>query len=201
MFDERFRGVFPSLAATPVRLLARAGVSPNQVSVAACVVGCGAAVLVALKYPLAGIVVWFFSRILDGIDGTLARLTSTKSAFGGYLDMTLDMIAYAAMLFGFWIIHPEAGWAWPAILAGYLLVTTSTLALSSILEQSRAELSGNRTIRFTPGLAEAGETTLAYVLFAALPSQVTPLAWTWAAMCAITVVQRSVLAHRLLRGD
>ncbi len=200
MFDERFRQIFPRLVAGPVRALARVGVSPNQVSVAACIAGCAAGVLVARAYVFVGITMWLFSRVLDGLDGTLARETTTKSAFGGYLDITLDMVAYAAMLFGFWILYPEAGWAWPAILAGYLMVTTSTLALSSILEQTGGESGGNRSIQFTPGLAEAGETTIAYVLFALIPSAVTPLAWVWAAMCAITVVQRSLLAHRLLRS-
>lgn len=198
MFDERFRSHFQVVAGAPVRALARVGITPNQVSVAACIFGCGAGALIATRHVYSGIAVWLLSRVLDGLDGALARMTATKSAFGGYLDITLDMVAYAAMLFGFWIIHPQAGWAWPAILFGYLMVTTSTLALSSILEQAAREHTGNRTIRFTPGLAEAGETTIVYVLFAFFPALVTPLAWLWALMCAITVIQRSLLARRLL---
>jgi phosphatidylglycerophosphate synthase len=139
------------------------------------------------------------SRVLDGIDGILARHLNRKSAFGGYLDITLDMVAYSAMLFGFWVLHPEAGWAWPAILVGYLLVTSSTLALSSILEQQQVDMPGsNRTFKFTPGLAEAGETSVVYVLLTVFPAWVTPIDWTWAAMCGITVVQRTLLARRLL---
>jgi len=199
MFDDAFRRRLPALVAGPVRQLARWRVSPNQVTMGAVLLGCTAGALVARGAAWTGLTVWLASRLLDGIDGILARETGQKSAFGGYLDITFDMLAYCVMLFGFWIQHPEGAWAWPAILLGYVLVTTSTLALSSILEQQRVDAGdGDRTIRFTPGLAEAGETSVAYVLFTAFPAHVTALAWVWAAMCGITVVQRTLLARRLL---
>lgn len=199
MFDEHFRRVLPALVHPTVRALARLGVTPNQVTVGAALLGVGAGLMMAGGMRGPAIIAWLASRLLDGIDGILARHTGSKSAFGGYLDITLDMAAYSAMLFGFWVLHPEAGWAWPAILAGYLLVTTSTLALSSILEQQQVDLPGaNRTFKFTPGLAEAGETSMVYVLLTLLPAWVTPIAWVWAAMCGVTVVQRTLLARRLL---
>ncbi|MEP7381288.1 MAG: CDP-alcohol phosphatidyltransferase family protein [Gemmatimonadota bacterium] len=201
MFDETFRRALPRFVRGPVRVLVRWGISPNQVTIAAAGVGCAAGVLVAWGAAITGLALWLTSRLLDGVDGILARETGRTSAFGGYLDITFDMLAYGVMLLGFWVRHPEAGWAWPAILLGYVLVTTSTLALSSILEgEHQQSVGGDRTIRFTPGLAEAGETSAAYVLFTLLPGFITPLAWTWAAMCAITVVQRTVLARRLLRS-
>lgn len=199
MFDDAFRRRLPPFVSGAVRLLAAWRVSPNQVTVGAAVLGCAAGALVARGAAWTGLAVWLASRLLDGIDGILARDTGQKTAFGGYLDITFDMLAYCVMLLGFWIQHPEAAWAWPAILLGYVLVTTSTLALSSVLEQQRvASDDGDRTIRFTPGLAEAGETSIVYVLFTVFPAAVTPVAWVWAAMCGITVVQRTLLARRLL---
>ena len=199
MFDESFRRRLPGLVRWPVKQLARRGVTPNQVTVVACALGCAAGGLVAWGAPWSGVGLWLVSRLLDGIDGILARETGRTSPFGGYLDITLDMLAYSVMLGGFWLLHPEAGWAWPAILLGYLLVTTSTLALSSVLEQRQVALRGaDRTFKFTPGLAEAGETSAVYVLFALFPFWISPIAWIWSAMCAATVVQRTVLARRLL---
>ena len=133
------------------------------------------------------------------MDGILARETHCVTPFGAYLDITLDMMAYSAMLAGFAWIHPEGGWVWSAILVGYLLVTTTTLALSSVLESEHAKLTRNdRSLQFTPGFAEAGETTVVYALFALLPSYVTPVGWVWVAVCAATVVQRTLLARKLL---
>ena len=199
MFDAAVRRLLPPVLTPVARLLARAGVSPNAVSLIGGLLGVGAGLLVARGFVWSGMIVWLVSRALDGVDGILARESQQASAFGGYLDITVDMAAYSAMLLGFAAIHAEGGWVWSAILVGYLLVTTTTLALSSALEHLNAKVPDNdRSIQFTPGFAEAGETTLAYLLFALFPAVVTPMAWLWAGVCYATVIQRTLLARRLL---
>ena len=199
MFDAAVRRLLPPVLAPVARLLARAGVTPNALSLIGGLLGVGAGLLVARGFVWSGMIVWLVSRTVDGVDGILARESQQSSAFGGYLDITVDMAAYSAMLLGFAAIHAEGGWVWPAILVGSLLVTTTTLALSSALEHLNAKVPDNdRSIQFTPGFAEAGETTLAYLLFALFPAVVTPIAWLWAGVCYATVIQRTLLARRLL---
>lgn len=200
MFDAPVRRLVARVLAGPARALSRIGVTPNALSCTAALLGVGAAWLVASTHTYLGLVLWLVSRILDGMDGVLARESGRASAFGGYLDITLDMLAYSAMVLGFAAIHPTGGWVWSAILVGYLLVTTTTLALSSILEKQQAHIANNdRSLQFTPGFAEAGETTFVYVLLVLLPSLSTAIGWTWVAVCAATVVQRTLLARRLLK--
>ena len=57
----------------------------------------------------------------------------------------------------------------------------------------------DRTFQFTPGLTEAGETNVMYVLWVLFPAHVGCLAWVWAAALVLTAVQRTVLAWRALR--
>jgi phosphatidylglycerophosphate synthase len=59
----------------------------------------------------------------------VARELGNQSAFGGYLDITLDMAAYSAMAMGFAVAHPEPGLMWNVILAGYVLWTLFPAAL------------------------------------------------------------------------
>jgi phosphatidylglycerophosphate synthase len=199
MFDEPARVVFPRLARPIVAALARAGMTPNQVSVVAAILGLAAAGCVATGYTLTGLVVWVVSRVADGLDGALARATGAKSAFGGYLDITLDMVAYSAMVVGFAIANPQHGLAWACILAGYVVAITTTLALSNAAaEAGRTVSATNRTFQFTRGLAEAGETTIVYVLWGLFPQWMGVLAWVWVGMLAVTGVQRSYLAWRVL---
>ncbi len=199
MFDAAVRRLLPPVLVPVAQRLARAGVTPNALSLLGGLIGVGAGVLVAHGFVWVGVTLWLVSRTIDGLDGILARESQQSSAFGGYLDITIDMAAYSAMLLGFAAIHPEGGWVWSAILVGYLLVTTTTLALSSALERLHATLPDNdRSIQFTPGIAEAGETTLAYLLFALFPAVVAPIAWLWAGVCYATVIQRTLLAKRLL---
>lgn len=200
MFDETARRVMPRLLTGPARALARAGVSPDMLSIVGGAMGVASGVLVSRAYVFMGIAVWLVSRVLDGLDGVLARESGRGSAFGGFLDITLDMMAYSAMLIGFAVIHPEGGLVWVLVLMGYLMVTTTTLALSSLLEKQNAQAvaSNDRALQFTPGFAEAGETTMVYVLLAFMPAWATTVAWVWAALCFATMVQRTLLAKRLL---
>ena len=72
------------------RLLAKSSVTPNQMTWAAF----GVALLAFISFILgqnivAGLLVQL-SSIVDGIDGSLARLKGMTSEFGGFLDSVLD---------------------------------------------------------------------------------------------------------------
>lgn len=92
----------------------------------------------------------------------LARASGRGSAFGEFLHITLDMAAYSALLTGVAVIQPEGGVVWALVLMGYLMVTSTTLALSRLLEEQSADAwpGNNCSLQFTPGFAEAGETTV-----------------------------------------
>ena len=47
------------------------------------------------RYELAAVAI-FVAMILDGLDGRVARLTNTQSAFGGEYDSMADMISFGA---------------------------------------------------------------------------------------------------------
>ena len=88
---------------------------------------------------------------------------------------------------------------WLCVLAGYVLVITTTLALSDASRADGRRVSGtDRTFQFTPGLTEAGETNAMYVLWAVFPALLPWLVWIWAAALAVTAVQRTYLAARHL---
>lgn len=199
MFDEPFRVRFAAISRPAADWLTRTGVTPNQLTIAAGVLGVAAASLVAGGHPRSALAVWLVSRIADGLDGAVAR-AGRSSPFGGFLDITLDMAAYVAMVLGFAVAYPALNHAWLCILAGYVLVITTTLALSDAAGAAGQRVSTtNRTYQFTPGLTEAGETTVMYTLWMLFPGELDWLAWVWAAALFATSVQRTWLGWRLLR--
>jgi hypothetical protein len=112
------------------------------------------------------------------------------------------MAAYAVMVIGFAVAHPELGLAWSAILVSYILSITSTLALSNAASATGRQVSRtDRTFQFTSSLAEAGETSIMYSAWVVFPQWMEPLAWTWCAVVLVSVVQRSWLAYRVLSGN
>jgi phosphatidylglycerophosphate synthase len=199
MFDEVVRARFARVVAPASRALMAWGITPSQVSWAGFGLALAAAGAIAAGHSVLGLALWLASRLADGVDGALARESRQQSAFGGYLDITLDMAAYSVMVLAFSFQHPEHALLWEAVLAGYVLAITTTLALSAAAERAQQALApGNRTFQFTRGLAEAGETTVIYSLWVLFPSYIGPLGWAWCALLAATAVQRSWLAWRHL---
>jgi phosphatidylglycerophosphate synthase len=200
MFDEPFRRAVDGWMRPLAAVLARLGVRPDHVTAIAFLLALAAAALIAFGRPVSGLAVWLVSRIGDGLDGALARETAAASAFGGYLDITLDMTAYSAIVIGFAIAHPSQSVGWAAVLAGYVVVITTTLALSDASGRANRQISRtDRTFQFTPGLTEAGETSVMYALWTFFPAYLPFLVWVWVAALLATGVQRTILAWRVLR--
>ncbi len=198
MIDDPFRQWLARRWSAPAVALHRAGITANQVTVVAALLGVTAAALVAVQLTWFGMALWLVSRLLDGYDGIMARLAGSTSLFGGYLDITLDMLAYSAMAVAFAIAMPADVVLWTLVLLGYVLAITTTLALSSLAEKAERQLGGDRSIQFTRALAEGGETTVVYVVIALAPSVSRYVLVVWIVLLAITAIQRTALARRLL---
>ena len=141
---------------------------------------------------------WWVSRAADGTDGVFARATGQESDFGAYLDIVLDMAAYGAMVLGFAVARPALQLEWMLMLFLYILCIASALALG-IQEAKRAlPARDDRGLRLGAGLAEGGETGIAYSIFLLFPAQLALTTPLWVAILAITIVARSVLAYRSL---
>ncbi len=199
MLDEPFRRWLTRTASAPAHWMHRRGISPNTVTISATLLGLSAAAFVARGEFVVGLSLWLAGRLLDGYDGLLARLSGQDTLFGGFLDISLDMLAYSAMAVGFAIAMPADVTLWLLVLVGYVMAITTTLALSSLLERADRQLGGDRSLQFTPALAEGGETTITYALLAVFPSWSSALLMVWIAVLAMTMISRFVLAARLLR--
>ncbi len=202
MFDDKVRAILPQYIKPVISLLAKFKVTPNQVSVFGFLLSLIAAFLISSSYLKTGIFVWWLSRLADGLDGNLARSTNQKSNFGGYLDILFDMGSYSIVVIGFAFVYPELNLVWSLMLFAHIMCITSTLALASILEKQKVHFeNNNRSIQFTSGLAEGGETSLAYTLFVFFPEQIKFIAAVWFVMSIYAVVQRTVLAFKLLQNQ
>lgn len=100
---------FQSLLRPLVRALAGAGVTANQITVAALVLSCAVGGLIATfpqqRWPLLLVPIVMFARMaLNAIDGMLAREHGMKTALGGFLNELGDVISDAALYLPFALI-------------------------------------------------------------------------------------------------
>ena len=200
MIDNSFRAVLPRYVGPLLRLYARVGLTPNGVSILAFVLAAVAGIFILAGWPLAAIAAWWIGRLFDGTDGIYARETGQSSSFGAYFDIVLDMAAYSLVVLALDHVHPELHDSWLLILFLYVLCITSALALGT--QEAAVDLPArdDRRLRLGAGLAEGGETGIAYTLFLLLPAHLDVLTAVWIAVLATTVVARTLLAWRRLRG-
>ncbi len=202
MFDVLLRALKDRLLAPLARRLGPR-VAPNAVTVIACLVGlaCGAAAW--RRAYGAALSLWALNRLLDGLDGTLARVHGRQTDFGGYLDILLDFVVYTAVPTGLGLGRPTyATLAACVVLVGSFFVNAASwMYLSAVLEARAAGAAtrGERTTVAMPaGLIAGTETVILYTLFLALPARTPELFGLMAGLVYLTVAQRVWWAWRNL---
>ncbi len=191
MLDAPIRRRLERPLASAGTWLAARGLSPNIVTLIGFAIGVAACAAVVADRWLLAIPLWLANRLADGLDGPLARASGAQGAsdVGGFLDIMADFAIYGGVIVAVGYAVPDARTAALAVLLTYYLSGSAFLAWSSLA--TKRELVGDgRSLHFPSGLAEGTETIVAYVVILALPDHTRVVLWIWAAIVAVTVLQR-----------
>jgi phosphatidylglycerophosphate synthase len=182
------------------RVLLRAGIGADAVTLAGFALGIAGALAIGLGRPLAGLALLLASRLCDGLDGALARLT-TPTDRGAFLDITLDFLFYASVPLAFALADPAANALPAALLLAAFIGTGSSFLAFAVLAARRGLASDaypNKGFFYLGGLTEASETLLCFVLMCLWPRHFALFAHGFAALCALTTLSRIVGGARML---
>lgn len=202
MFDARLRPLIDPALNRLGAALARLGVTANGATVAGAGLGALAGVAIALQQPLAGLALVLASRLLDGLDGAIARATRPTD-LGGYLDIVGDYVFYLAVPLGFGLAAPGNLPYALALVATFTLTAVSFLAFATLAAKRGIETSthGRKSFFYSTGVAEGAETIVAFVAMCLAPEHFPLIASVLAILCVVTVAQRTVVAARVFRDD
>lgn len=182
------------------RALVRHHITANQLTLAGFGIGMVACVCIALHAYGAGVSAILASRLLDGLDGAVAR-QSAPTDRGGFLDIALDFVFYASVPLAFAIAAPaDNALAAAALLAGFVGAGTSFLAFATLAGKRGMASTAypGKSFYFLGGLTEATETLAFFVAMCVWPQHFGALAWTFAALCALTTLTRILHGWRTL---
>jgi phosphatidylglycerophosphate synthase len=204
--DRTLRPLKARAYAPSVRALQ--GLSPDLVTVLGLLLGLAAAAAAANGVFWGALGLWWGNRLLDGLDGELARARpGGPRPAGAYLDLMTDLLVYATLPIGLAIGAAGAGFADPTPL---LLATAATLAsfylnlgswalLAPALPAPASRAPHDPGLRMPAGLMEGTETLLAFSLALAFPSLALYSLWAIAALTTLSALQRSAWGHAALR--
>jgi phosphatidylglycerophosphate synthase len=174
------------------RVLHRGRVTANTVTLVGFAIGVASAVAIAQQAYAWGLSMLMASRLCDGLDGALARLTQPTDR-GAYLDIVLDFLFYASIPLAFAISSP-AERALPAavLLAAFIGTASSFLAYAVLAERRglRSDAYPRKGIFYLGGLTEATETLICFSVMCLLPAWFPLWAYGFAALCGVTIVTR-----------
>lgn len=201
MLDTTLRPIKDEALRRPAELLAP-HVRPAWLTGVGLAATAAAALLVWQGHELLAVAAWLFGRLLDGLDGLVARLRSEVADFGGYLDIVVDTIGYALIpLAVAAAVDTRAGWVVAAVLlASFYVNAVSWTYLSALLEKRGlgASNTGESTSVTMPGaIVEGAETVVFFAVFLASPASMVWLGPVMAVLVAVGVGQRMLLARGL----
>jgi len=192
MFDRQVQSLIAPVLQACARCLVRRGVAADAVTWVGFALGLGGATCIAAQRPLAGLALIALSRIADGLDGAVARLTRPTDR-GAFLDITLDMLSCASVPLACALADPAANALAAALLLAAFVGTASSFLAFAVLAERR----GLRRLAYPDkgvyclgGLTEASETLLCFTAMCCWPARFADLARRFAALCGLTVAAR-----------
>ena len=192
MLDRAIQQVLKPVLQRVAQGLVVLGVGADALSFIGFAIGMAAALAIVFQHFIAGLVLLLLSRLMDGLDGAVARLTQPTDR-GGFLDITLDFVFYAAIPLAFAVAEPAQNALPAAVLLASFMGTASSFLAFATLAAKRGLASTefpDKSFYFLGGLTEATETIAAFVAMCLWPQWFAPIAYGFAALCAVTTVLR-----------
>ena len=166
--------------------LSKNGINANMVSIFGFVIGMMAVNFLAMNMYFEALICILVNRFCDILDGAVARIEGVTK-FGIFLDICLDFVFYAGVIFGFALANPDEN----AVAACFLLFgfTASASALLGYGIVSYNDTKKNADLGESPfylgGAAQGFETLSAFVLLCIMPFAFLPIAIALGCWCLL----------------
>jgi phosphatidylglycerophosphate synthase len=200
LLDAKLRPLIDPPLNAAGRVLAGLGVTANGLTFTGLAFGLAAAAAISFGYIGWGLALILANRVCDGLDGAVARVRG-PSDLGGYFDIVADFAFYVAIPTAFGILAPANTLPALVLVASFVLTGVSFLAFAVIAAKRGAETTahGRKSFFYSTGLAEGTETIAVFIAMCLAPGWFAGLAYGYAALCVLTVFQRSAMAVRAFR--
>jgi phosphatidylglycerophosphate synthase len=176
---------------------------PNTITTVSFLFGLASVVFLYYGFNKMAFVLFCLNRIIDGLDGLVARETGQQSDFGGYYDIMTDFIIYSLIPLALASRSGEKSiWTMTALLlAVYYINGASWMYLGGLLEKEKYRASKgdiSTSIAMPNGLIEGTETIFLYSLMILLPLYHFWFITSMAILTSVGIPQRIYFAKKTL---
>ena len=196
MLDTHGRKYVNRLFSRLAKGLLQAGLSPNQVTAAAFLLGIGSMVLLYLQHTVFAVAALWLSGLLDAVDGEMARQSGKSSMLGAQLDIVSDRVVELGIVWALALRRPDCLLPLLGLVSAILLSMTVFLTTGML-----AKTTGKKSFYYQAGLMERTEGFLMFTAMMVFERYLAMLTWAYAGLIAFTICQRLAESFRLLRQE
>lgn len=201
MFDSKMHPLIKPLFHHVARQLDALNMTANQITLFGFLIGMCVIPALAFHADTFALLAIVFNRMMDGLDGALARIQGVTNA-GGYLDICLDFLFYSAVPFGFALASPEEN----ALAATFLIFSfigtgSSFLAFAVMAEKMNIKdrIYQHKSLYYMSGLTEGTETIVCFLLMVLFPQHFVLFACVFGTLCWFTTCTRIYCGYRAIQ--
>jgi CDP-diacylglycerol---glycerol-3-phosphate 3-phosphatidyltransferase len=181
-----FTGAIGAVCMFPLRAIIRTsvalGIHPNVLTLIGVLINVVAGFALARGHFIIAGLIMIVANIFDFIDGKVAHITGTQSAFGAFWDSTLDRFSDLALFTGLVYLYSRLG------SHDYVLITTLTLIFATMTSYSRARAE-SLVERCKVGFMERPERIVLFMI-GAFTNRMAAVLWVILILSVITVANR-----------
>jgi CDP-diacylglycerol--glycerol-3-phosphate 3-phosphatidyltransferase len=173
-----------------VDAIAATGINPNVLTFFGMLVNFWAAVMFAAGMFGSAAVIIFFAGFLDMLDGQVARRGKRVTAFGGFLDSTLDRYSDMALYMGLLVFYARHG------RTSYVVLAAAATAGSVMVSYARARAE-SLIDKCKVGFMERPERIVLFMI-GAFTNRMAAVLWVILVLSILTVADRIFYTWREL---
>lgn len=194
MLDTHARKYTNRLFSAIAALLLRLGLTPNQVTALAFILGITSGAVLYGEHPMIAVALLWLSGLLDAVDGEMARRSGRNSVRGAQMDIISDRLVELSIVWGLALRRPDC--LLPLLgLVSAILISMTVFLTTGMLTPKK----GKKSFYYQAGLMERTEGFLAFTAMMLFPSALSVLTWIYAGLIGITILQRLIDAHRIIK--
>ena len=191
MIDTQIR----TLIEKPLQLLGKQAIATGLTADRLSFIGFGLGILAGFSIIaglfIAAFVLILLSRLCDGLDGTVARLTQPTNK-GAFLDIALDFLFYSFIPLSFAIYNPDWALASAFLIFTFIGTGSSFLAYAIMAEKTniKDKDKDRKGFYYLGGLTEGTETILMLCACCLFPTYFPYFAYGFGCLCLVTTTLR-----------
>ena len=200
MIDKKINKYTDSYLNQIANVLYRKGIDANWLTILGLIIAFLCFIVLSYGSFYLGLILILINRFLDGLDGSLARLSKPRK-FGAFLDITSDFVFYALIPLGFAVFSPyENALPTAFLLAAFYVNGSSFLTEAIILEKYNFKIDRKgKGFFYSFGLIEGFETICFFLFICCFPNLYGYAAYIFFGLTILTHAIRVFRAFKRLR--